>query len=192
LQTRWLALPALLIAAYGAGLLYEMVAAPAGCCALTWPSPDPVQAERVLGQTDPQGRNAAAQARTAQAVLAARPGDPTAWLRAAYAERLQHGHLTDTGRRDIDTSYLIAPYGGPWSPWRIAFALDNWTALTPKIRQLVAAEVDVALDDDFVIREATKARALKVQDPRGRLAAALLGITAPSPHAHRAQPLPVG
>jgi hypothetical protein len=191
LQTRWLAIAAVLVAAYGAGLLYEMVAAPAVCCGLTWPSPDPVQADRILARTDPQGRDAAAQRRAATLVLRARPGDPSAWLRLAYADRLANGRLSDAGRHDLDTSYLLAPYGGAWAPWRISFALDNWTALTPKIRQLAAAEIKVALSD-YDIPKVIKAQALKVQDPLGRLAAALLGLTAPSPDAHKAAPLPVG
>jgi hypothetical protein len=183
-KIRWIGVAAALIAAYGAGLLYEMVAAPAGCCALTWPSPDPIQAERILTQTDPMGKSATAQALAARAVLAARPGEPSAWMRAAYADRLQHGRLTDAGRRALDSSYLIAPYAGGQTPWRIGFALDNWTNLQPATRQEAVQEINVALNDEGGIPEATKAAALKVQDPAGRLTAALLGITAPASPQH--------
>jgi hypothetical protein len=175
---------AALIAAYGAGLLYEMVAAPAGCCALTWPNPDPIQAERILAQTDPMGKSGAAQALAARAVLAARPGEPTAWMRVAYADRLQHGRLTDAGRRALAASYLIAPYAGNQAPWRIGFALDDWTSLPPATRREAIAEINVALDDEGGVPQATRAAALKVQDPAGRLAVALLGIADPARPRH--------
>ena len=163
-----------MIAAYGGGLLYEAVAAPAGCCALTWPSPDPMQAERILTQTDPMGKSAAAQALAARAVMAARPGEPSAWMRAAYADRLQHGSLTEAGRRALDTSYLIAPYAGATTPWRLAFALDNWANLQPATR-LVALQ-EVKLMDPTTRLAAGRLIGASVHDPSGRLAAALLGL----------------
>ncbi len=178
--TRWLAIPALIAAAYGAGLLYELAQAPTGCCNLTWPSPDGYQAERLMLQTDPKGNNAAVETQVSREVLRARPSEPTAWLRLAYTDFLAHGLLTPEGLHDLDTSYLVAPYGGDWAPWRITFALINWRTLQPATRRAVAAEADVALDDTQTgIPQETKARAMTVADPVGKLAAALMGITAP-------------
>jgi hypothetical protein len=176
LQTRWLAIAAVLVAAYGAGLLYEMVAAPAVCCGLTWPSPDPVQADRILARTDPQGRDAAAQRRAATLVLRARPGDPSAWLRLAYADRLANGRLSDAGRHDVDTSYLLAPYGGAWTPWRISFALDNWTNLGASSQAAAIKEINIVVTQDSELIRASKIAVSTVHDPSGRLVAALLGL----------------
>jgi hypothetical protein len=180
-KIRWIGVAAALIAAYGAGLLYEMVAAPAGCCALTWPSLDPIQAERLLARTDPMGKSAAAQALTARTVLAARPGEPSAWMRLAYADRLQHGRLTDAGQHALDTSYLIAPYVGNQTPWRLAFALNNWDTLLPATRKAVVQEINLTAQDG-TIREATgRLVASSVHDPSGRLAAVLLGLDLSQP-----------
>jgi hypothetical protein len=176
LKIRWIGVAAALIAAYGAGLLYEMVASPAGCCAATWPSPDPVQAERLLLRTDPMGKNAATQALAAHAVLAARPAEPSAWMRLAYADRLQHGRLTDAGRRALDTSYLIAPYAGNQAPWRLAFALDNWAGLLPATRLAAVQEINLTAQDGTIRLATGKLVGASVHDPGGRLAAAMLGL----------------
>jgi hypothetical protein len=175
LQTRWIGIAAALIAAYGAGLYYEQSFAPAGCCALTWPNADPVQAERILARTDPNGVNAAAQQQAAVAVRAARPGDPTGWLRLAYADWLSHdGRMTDAGMKALATSYLITPYGGPFSPWRVILSLNNWTILPVATRLDVAREIQVVKTAQYF--ETTKKAAAGVRDPSGRMAAVVLGI----------------
>ncbi|MDB5459873.1 MAG: O-antigen polymerase [Caulobacteraceae bacterium] len=175
MQIRWLGVVAALIAAYGAGLYYEQVFAPAGCCALTWPNANPLQAERILGQVDARAVDPAAQEQAAVRVLNGRPGDPTAWLRLAYADWLTHGRLTAAGQRALDTSYLIAPYGGAFTPWRISLALNNWSALPQATRQDAVKEVNVALTD-YDTRRPLEAAVRGVGDPSGRLAAALLGL----------------
>ena len=176
MQTRWFGLAAALIAAYGAGLYYEQTFARAGCCALTWPTPDPIQAERILGQADPKGVNAAAEKQAATASIGARPGDPTGWLRLSYADWLAHnGNMTDVGKRALDTSYLLTPYGGSFTPWRIFLGLNNWSALPKATRQDVVNELQISVGDSRVL-PAVKAIAQGVGDPSGRMVAALLGI----------------
>ena len=171
MQTRWLALPALAIAAYGAGLLYETLVAPAPCCALTWPNPNPAQTQRLLTHDDPTAFNGAVQKRGADLLLRATPAEPTAWLRLAYAEYLSNLGMNDAALRALDTSYLLAPYGRLWAPTRLAFAFNNWGALTPTIRQAAAAELDVALDDPGVRRSVQNAAPF-IADPDGRAARA--------------------
>ena len=175
MQTRWIGIAAAVIAAYGAGLYYEQSFARAGCCGLTWPNTDPVQAERILAQTDARGANAAAQLQAAVAVRDARPGDPTGWLRLAYADWLSHdGRMTDAGMKNLATSYLITPYGGPFSTWRVILSLNNWSILPKATRLDVAREIQVVKTAQFF--ETTQKAAAGIRDPNGRLAAAVLGI----------------
>ena len=110
-------------AAYGAGLLLEVELAKPHCCAMTWPSTDPPQAEQIALNADPKALNADLQNQTALAILAGRPGDFAAWLRLAYADRLKHPQLTKTGQYAFETSYLVQPYAGDLTPLRIAFGL---------------------------------------------------------------------
>ena len=175
LQTRWYAVAALAIAAYGAGLYYEQNFAAAGCCGLTWPIVDPVQAERIMAQTDPKGLNAAAQQQTAKTVIAARPGDPTGWLRLAHADWLAHGgHMTDAGVRALTTSYLVGAYGGTFTPWRVSLALNNWSVLSAAAQRDAAQEIQTAKQDQYF--PATRRAASGIADPKGRIVAILLGI----------------
>jgi hypothetical protein len=175
LNNRWIGIAAALVACYGVGLYYEQNFAPAGCCALTWPSSDPGQAQRILNQTDAIGINAAAQRQAAVAILQGRPGDANAWLRLAYADWLDHGgRFSDGGRRALDTSYLITPYGGPFTAWRIALALSDWSNLSPNTRLDVAKEADIVKTDQFAA--ATRAAAAAIRDPQGHLAAVRMGL----------------
>ena len=116
---------------YAGSLFYEIDFAAAGCCGLAWPTPDPGAAERAMIAADPKGLDAAIQRQAAIKALSARPADAVAWLRLAYADRLAHGRLTDAGAHAVDMSYLTQPYAGSQTPWRLSFALDNWSRLTP-------------------------------------------------------------
>jgi hypothetical protein len=165
----------LLIAALAGGLLYETAYAPAGCCGLTYPQPDPVQAERLLAVRDPRGLDAAAQQAAALDGVRARPAAAGAWLRLAYADRLKHGSLSLVGRRAVETSYAVLPYAGAGAPWRLAFALDNWTAIGQAARLAAVREMDLAQADPKTWAAARKA-AEAVRDPSGRAAAALGGL----------------
>lgn len=179
----WLSLGCIFAALYAAGLVYEIDFAPAGCCGLTWPTPDPFAAERILAQTDPKGRDGRLQRQTAVQVLAARPMDAQEWLRLAYADRLTHGQLTDAGARDVEMSYLVEPYAGPQVYWRLGFDLDNWSRLTPQTRTDAMAEMKVALHDSPSLYitaprgdDSLGALANRAADPSGRMAAALMGL----------------
>lgn len=175
MNNRWIGVAAALIAAYGIGLYYEQNFAPLGCCALTWPSSDPSQAQRVLNQTDPKAIDPVAQKQAATIILQGRPGDANAWLRLAYADWLAHGgRFSNEGRRNLDTSYLITPYGGPFTAWRVALALSDWSNLAAGTRLDVAKEVEIVKKDQFAA--ATRAAATAVRAPQGHLAAVRLGL----------------
>jgi hypothetical protein len=175
LNNHWIGLAAVLIASYGAGLYYEQNFAPTGCCGLTWPSSDPDQAQRILLQSDPKAVDAAAQMQAAKTILQGRPGDANAWLRLSYADWLTHGgQFSNDGRRALETSYLITPYGGPFTAWRVALALSNWSGLSNDTRRDVAKEVEIVKNDQFAA--ATRAAAEAVRDPQGHLAAVRMGL----------------
>jgi hypothetical protein len=167
---------AVLGALYAAGLFYEIDLSPPGCCGLSWPTPDPGAAERWVDAADPKGVNAAAQRQAALEVMAARPAEPSAWLRLAYADRLQHGQLTDLGARAVDTSYLVSPYAGHLATWRTGFALDNWSRLTQQGRQDAIHEINIARTRPNLWLDMHVMAARARQDPSGRMAAALLGL----------------
>lgn len=166
----------LLGALYAVGLFYEADLSPAGCCGLTWPTPDPMAAERRMAHDDPQALNAAVQRQAAVEVLTARPAEPTAWLRLAYADRLAHTQLTPAGAKALETSYLVSPFIYRQAPWRIGFAFDNWSRLTPEGRRAALREIEIARNSWLWI-EIVAAIRRGPADPSGRMAAALLGLS---------------
>jgi hypothetical protein len=168
-------------ALYAAGLFYEIDFAPAGCCGLAWPSHDPAAAERQALARDPKGLNPAVQHDAAVAVLTARPAEPVAWIRLAYADALGHGGLTPAGAQAVDISYLVQPYAGPQAYVRIALDLDSWSRLTPQGRKSALAEIKIATQDRTTYTsEAAHASLAEIgrraADPSGRMVAALMGL----------------
>ena len=164
------------IALYGVVFLYEISSGAPGCCGATWPSADPLRAEQAVLRNDPHNRSAAIQRRTALAVLGGRPADSNGWLRLAYADRLEHGRLTDVGRQAFEMSYLVLPYGGSAAaPGRVAFALGVWSQVSPQTRRDALAEIGLARTESITWRS-LRAAAAAVADPNGRLAAALMGL----------------
>jgi hypothetical protein len=165
---------ACLSCAYGGWLFLESFVAPAGCCAAAWPLPNPIQAERLLHRQDPDDRDGVRQRTGARAVLRARPGDIEAWLRLANADRLIHGRLTAEGADAIDVSYSITPYAGPRAVWRVLFVLDNWSAAPGRVKRDALEEIRIIRSDPGELWELRR-RAPGLNDPNGRIAAALFG-----------------
>lgn len=170
-----LAVGSALAAAYAAGLVYEIDFAPAGCCGLGWPSRDPAVAQRALIAADPASNDAKAQRRAALAFLAAAPADSTAWMRLAWSDRLEHGFLTPAGVQALAASYLVQPYAGGQTVWRVGFALDNWSRLDPEAREGALREIRIVRADPDHWR-GMRAAIRSPQDPGGRAEAALLGL----------------
>jgi hypothetical protein len=130
----------------------------------------------VLAAADPKGLDAAAQGRAAVAVLTASPANASGWMRLAYADRLKNGRLTDDGARAMEMSYVSTPYVYRQAPWRIAFALENWSNMTTEGRKEVLKEIALAHIDIGIWLELRAAVRSLPMDPSGRMTAALLGI----------------
>jgi hypothetical protein len=171
-----------LAAAYGAWLFADGFLAPAGCCGATWPLPDPMQAERLVQQHDPQQRDGAAQRTAALLITRSRPGDIEGWLRLAYADRLLHGRLTAEGGDALDLSYSLTPYAGPRAVWRIVFVLDNWDQAPDRVKRDALAEIGIIKTSEgerWRLEQLTPS----IRDPAGRAVAALFGVL-PLPGVH--------
>lgn len=108
-------------------------------------------------------------------MLAARPAEVSGWLRLAYADRMQHGRLTEAGIRAFEMSYTVNPFAYRQSPWRLAFALNNWSSLSPQARQEALKEIDLVKQDWWIWQD-TKAAVASTTDPSGRMAAVLSGV----------------
>jgi hypothetical protein len=162
-----------LCAAYGAGLLYEGFAAEGYDNLLTAPFVDKPAAERAynrLATNAPAGVRADAARRLAEAD----PANPESWTAVAYADWLQHrGTLSPAGLAALDRSYEITFFEPEGAAWRIGFALDNWTALTPALREQVLAEAREALRDPLVAPQ-LRTRLARIRGAEGRLAATLI------------------
>lgn len=165
-------------ALYAAALVFEMDFAPAGCCGLSWPTPDPVASNRRSAALDPRGQIALVQRRAALDQLAAAPADFDGWLRLAWADWLGRRALTRLGIGALDMSYDLRPYAGIDTPWRVGFALDNWSRLSPDIQRNVVREVKLA--PPYEVDRISAVAAAGARDPAGRDEAVRLGLAKPS------------
>ena len=171
--------------AYGLLLYLESFAASAACCRATWPNPNPVQAERLLDARDPAGLDPVLQERAARQELAARPVDPSGWLRLAYADSLRNGRLTPAGLAALKTSYTMVAYGGQNAGWRVFFGLNHLYELDADTRRQVLAELKV-LSQDYPRNVPARARMAHLTNPLGRYYAAQYEMLPPP----AAQPVP--
>jgi hypothetical protein len=163
---------AVLCAAYCVGLLYEGFAADRYSNLLTAPFVDKPAAERAYNRLATNAP-AAVRADAARRLVEADPANPESWTALAYVDWLQHGALTPAGLAALDRSYQITFFEPEGAVWRIGFALDNWKALTPALRQQVLAEARESLRDPLVAPQ-LKARLTRVRGAEGQLAATLI------------------
>ncbi len=124
-------------------------------------------ADKALAETPPDlaGARAATEAALRQA-----PYDPSAWLRLAYMDSLD-GELGAEGVEALARSYALLPYDQYVAFWRIRFALENWPALTPDLREAVRAETFAFGRTYRYLQLRNSLRS--VENPAGRLAAVL-------------------
>jgi hypothetical protein len=115
-------------------------------------------------------------AKAALAELAARPAVASGWMRLAYADPLEHGRLTDVGAHAMEMRYLLLPYAYHQAPWRIAFALDNWSSLTPDGRSQAQREIGITRRDPNLWPASRTAVAGAVRDASGRTIAEPIGL----------------
>ena len=159
-------------AAYCVGLLYEGYAADHYSNLLTAPFVDKPAAERAYNRLATNAPTAVRGA-AAQRLVEGDPANPESWTALAYVDWLQHGALTPAGVAALDRSYQITFFEPEGAVWRIGFALDNWTALTPALRQQVLAESREALRDPLVAPQ-LKTRLSRVRTAEGQLAATMI------------------
>ncbi|MGV6800871.1 MAG: hypothetical protein ACWA5L_02995 [bacterium] len=76
--------------------------------------------------------------------LQQRPHDVSTWNRIAYADMLQHGHLTQNGLAALYHSFQVAPFGDlSMMTWRLDLATANWTALPDDLQQKALAQIEI-------------------------------------------------
>jgi hypothetical protein len=169
-----------LLAAYGAGLLYEGYIAKSYAGVLTFPFVDRAAAERAY-DTLPGGAPIATRQAAAARLLRADPANASSWALVSYMDWLRHGHhLTQVGREALDRSYTMSALDHQIAPWRINFALENWDALSPDQRQQVMAEMTWMFQHDAAASADLKARLKTIQNPYGQVVAKLEMVLAPS------------
>jgi len=167
------------LAAYGAGLLYEGYIARDYSGALTFPFVDRAAAERAY-DTLPAAAPLATRQAAAARLLRADPANASSWVLVSYMDWLGHGHhLTPVGLEALDRSYTMNPFDHAIAPWRINFALENWDSLSPDQRQTVAAEMNWIFQNDLAAAIDLKARLKTIRNPYGRVVARLEMVLAP-------------
>jgi hypothetical protein len=137
-----------------------------------------VQTERLLDRADPKGVDPGLQDQAARRELAARPVDPSGWMRLAYADVLRHGRLTRKGLGALKTSYTMSAYAGRDAGWRVAFGLDHFYELDADARRQLLTELQ-GLSRDDPRRPAAMARIGRVTNPLGRYYADRAGMLPP-------------
>ena len=168
-----------LLAAYGAGLLYEGYIAKGYSGAMTFPFVDRAAAERAYDAL-PDTAPIADRDRAAARLLRADPTNASSWALVSYMDWLKHGHhLTPVGQEALDRSYTMSPLDHDIAAWRINFALENWDTLSRNQRQTVASEIAWMFQHDVVVTADLKARLKTVTNPYGRVVARLELVAAP-------------
>jgi hypothetical protein len=169
----WLAAAAALgLSAYALGLLYEGFVAPGYASWMTTPFTDLAAARRAYDAL-PANAPPEARRRAAQRLVEADPANAESWTAVAYAERSAHGGLTAAGLTALDRSYALSLFDYRGAVWRVCFALENWDALTPALRQDVLIEAHLALKDR-ILAPRLRAALTMIANPSGRLAAVLI------------------
>jgi len=117
------------------------------------------------------GASQASAKLTWQALLRS-PDDAAAWLRLAYIDDRQNGHLGEAGLQALRRSYQAAKFDQYVDFWRIKFCLDNWSALPADVKELAHAEAFTVASEPGH-RYNLKKTLLAVSDPSGLLIAML-------------------
>jgi len=161
-----------LLALYSIGLLHEGFMSDHYSGLLTYPFVDQPAAERAFDRLDaktPIARRAA----VAQQLVDADPTSPESWNAVAYTDWLAHDGLSPAGVQALDHSYAVSFFDRPQAVWRVTFAAENWSSLTPELRREVMAETKVVLHDP-TLGPTLRSQLNSVETPAGRMAARLL------------------
>jgi hypothetical protein len=162
----------LVLAAWSFGLLYEGFIADHYSGLFSFPFIDKSAAE---GAEQRLAANAliTERERAAQRLVQADPTNPDSWAAVSYAEFLKAGAMSPKAIEALDHSYAVSFFDRPGAVWRIGFAMENWSALPPALRQDVLTEAKAALDDP-TLGPRLRSRLANLRDPAGRLAAMML------------------
>jgi hypothetical protein len=168
-----------LLAAYGAGLFYEGYLAKSYSGALTYPFVDRPAAERAYN-TLANDAPLAARDQAVGRLLRADPANARNWTLVSYIDWLHHGQrLSPAGVAAFDRSYTMSPFDPDAAPWRVNFALENWTALSASQRVAVISETSWMFQHDMQTAADLKARLKTIRNPAGRAMARLELVLAP-------------
>lgn len=129
------------------------------------------RAYRMLTAPPTPGRLDGAEA-AARKALALSPYSNSARLRLTYIDTVRRGSLGPVGHEHLAKSYDLVPIDHTVAAWRVGFALEHWTEVSPEVRRAVELEARLfaragSRDADVV------SRMRSIQSPEGRLAAAL-------------------
>ena len=163
------------LTAVGAGFLAIGLAAPESAFGTMSPLSlaHDQRADAILAQAPHSPADLARARAETWTALNLSPADDAAWLRLAYIDRLSSGGLTADGIKWLQRSYAVAPFGPQTSFWRVRFALENWTALTPALRDAVTEEVRVQWP---VRHDRYNEVFAALANPAGRLAGTMMAI----------------
>jgi hypothetical protein len=114
--------------------------------------------------------------------LALSPTDAGAWVTLAYAARAEAGRCDVRCNDALAQAYRVGPLDALTFAWRARFALENWPALTPAVREQTIRHMRYAWSTPEG-RLAIKDMGVSVREPSGRLAARMVAGSL------RAQPL---
>lgn len=165
------------LAIYAFGLLYEGFIADRYAGVFTHPFIDEPAAVRAY-QRLPVNAPIAERAISATRLVQADPTNPNSWAAVCYADWLADGGPSPRVVQALERSYQVSFFDRHAALWRVGFALENWPALSPDLRQRVLVEARTALNDPLLgpkLRE----RLAGVRNPEGRLAALLI-LSAPT------------
>lgn len=110
--------------------------------------------------------------REVRRALALSPYSNSARLRLTYIDTVRRGSLGPAGMAQLSRSYDLVPLDHTVAAWRVRFALEHWDELSPALRKSVEAEA-MAFGRTGSRDADVKASLAAVQNPEGRLAAAL-------------------
>lgn len=121
------------------------------------------RAEDLVAPRKPTVADLAASERLSRLALGEFPYDTSSWLRIAYIDQLRHGDLSPVGVAAFARSYDLIAVDPALAPWRIRFALENWSKIPKELKKAVREEAG-ALSTHGRGRGKLKAALAAVQD----------------------------
>lgn len=162
--------------ALGLNELARETALPRSAAIFTFDTSQDGQARRAVDQAM-KTRNYAPATQLVKSALSIAAYNTNARLRLAYIDFREHGNLTDQGEHYIAQSYDLAPYDPFAASWRVSFALEHWSDLTPATRNAVHNEAIAFLKSGSQVANMRNTLS-GIRNDDGRLVAAIWLIEA--------------